>query len=645
MVAGVLALCLASASCWPAIPSLDSPDGRLRVATNVPSWSVSYDGHNLFTDNQLGLILIGERDLLSGVKVVKTATRKSDKKIKVLFGRANEAVDRFNELRLNLESSQGRRFDVVFRCYEDAVAVRYEVVKLRNEANVVVQDERTTFKPVGEPTAYVQYLNSYTTSHEHTVDVAPFSKVKTDILLDTPLTLQFPTATAAITEAALRRYAGMGLRKTGDSFVSDLTPRPDGTKVVVEGKLLTPWRVILIGDKPGKLLESNTLYCLNEPSAIGDTKWIHPGKMTWPWWNGNVVKDGKPEPPIFSLEAQRIYIDFAAASGIRYHSTIANNTDTPWYHQDNQGVSPGPTTDVTRVRDDLDLKAIKRYADSKGVKLWTWVHSRALRGRVEEAFAGFEKMGWSGMMVDFLDHDDQNTVEFAEQVLAAAAKHHILIHFHGIWKPTGLQRTFPNLMNHEGALNQEYMKWSDRVTPSHTLKLLFTRMVAGPMDYHSGGFQAVRPEDFKVQFVAPRVEGTRAFMLASYVCFDNPNPMVADYPDAYKDQSGFEVMKTVPTYWDETRVLLAEPGKLLVTARRKGKEWWVAGMSAGPARTIEVPLTFLTPGAHPATLWLDDPIPAANPNSVRVKDAKLISRASLPVALAADGGFVAHIKD
>ncbi len=645
MVVGLFALYLVSANGRIAMPSLDSPDGRLHVETDVPNWSMSYDGHDLFNGNKLGLILKGEPDLLTGAKIIKTATRKSDKVVKVLFGRASEVANRFNELRLDLESTQGRRFDIIFRCYDDAVAVRYEVTKLKTEAKIVVQNEGTTFRPVGEPTAYVQYLESYKTSHEHAVEAAPFSKVKLRNLLDTPLTLQFPSATVSITEAALRKYAGMGLHKSGDYLVSDLTPRSDGSKVVIDGNVTTPWRVILVGDKPGKLLESNTLYCLNEPNAIGDTRWIHPGKMTWPWWNGNVVSSGKPEPPIFSLEAQKIYIDFAAANGIPYHSTIANNTDTPWYHQDNQGVVPGPSTDVTRVRADLDLKAIKQYADSKGVKLWTWVHSGALRGHVNEAFAAFEKLGWSGMMVDFFDHDDQETVEFAEQILTAAAKHHILIHFHGIWKPTGLNRTFPNLMNHEGALNQEYMKWSDRVTPSHTLNLLFTRMVAGPMDYHSGGFRAVRKEDFKIQFVAPLVEGTRSFMLASYVCFDNPNPMIADYPDAYKDQAGFDVLRSVPTYWDETRVLRAEVGKLLVTARRKGKEWWIAGMSAGVSRKLELPLTFLTPVAHSATMWFDVTTPGADPNYILVKDAKLFSRNNLAVELAADGGFVVHIKE
>ena len=143
------------------------------------------------------------------------------------------------------------------------------------------------------------------------------------------------------------------------------------------------------------------------------------------------------------------------------------NTVTPWYQQSKPGTEPGPDTDVTRPRSGFDLAAIRQYADSKNVRLWTWVHQAALRGRVDEAFAAFEKLGWSGMMVDFFDHDDQDSIEFAESILQAAARHHLLIHFHGVWKPTGWQRTYPNLMNHEGALNLEYLKWSDRCPPEH----------------------------------------------------------------------------------------------------------------------------------------------------------------------------------
>src|SRR5260221_953137 len=295
----------------------------------------------------------------------------------------------------------------------------------------------------------------------------------------------------------------------------------------------TPWRVVLIGDHPGALLESSTLYCLNDPSMIGDVSWIRPGKITFSWWNGDVY-DGKRGIPILSVEMAKRYIDFCARSGIAFHSVVADETVTHWYFQSNPGVVPGPDTDVTRVRADLDLGGIRRYAESKGVRLWTWVHHGALRGRVEQAFAAFETLGWSGMMVDFFDHDDQDSIEFAESILQAAARHRILIHFHGVWKPTGWQRTYPNLMNHEGALNLEYLKWSDLCTPGHDLMMAFTRLIAGPMDYHLGGFRAVTRSQFKPRNVAPYVLGTRCHMLANYVCFDNPNPMVADHPTAYE---------------------------------------------------------------------------------------------------------------
>ena len=588
---------------------------------------------------------MGEGDLMTGVQIREARRRASDEKIRVLFGKAEFARNRYREIRFLLKTTRNRKAEVVFRCYDDAIALRYEVPKQPGMEKLIVADENTSFSFSGNPLAYVQYLESYKTSHEHTVDKIALKEVNPDVLLDMPLTLAYPDGThLAITEASLRRYAGMSLTRPANAadntLVCKLTPRSDGMKVVRELQLETPWRVVLIGDRAGALLESNTLYCLNEPNAIGDTSWIKPGKMSWPWWNGNVVKNGKPDPPIFSFEAQKTYIDFCAANGIAFHSTIADNTDTPWYKQSKQGVVPGPDTDVTQVRSDIDLPAIRKYADSKGVRLWTWVHQAALRGKVEEAFAAFERFGWSGMMVDFFDHDDQENVEFAESILQAAARHHILIHFHGIWKPSGWQRTYPNLMNHEGALNLEYLKWSDRCTPGHTLNLLFTRMVAGPMDYHAGGFRAIRPDKFAVKFAAPNVFGTRCSMLASYVCFDNPNPMVADYPDAYTGQPGFEFLKLVPSWWDETRILKGEAGEILITARRKGTTWYVGGMSAGKPRDLELSLSFLGPIRYSAQIWKDSPETETDPNGLTTDSFSAFSSEVLRVHVASDGGFV-----
>ena len=272
---------------------------------------------------------------------------------------------------------------------------------------------------------------------------ATVQDVKPDTLLDMPATFALEDGSfVAITEASLRRYAGMALMRSKESteLVCRLTPRADGTKVVRSLPLETPWRVVLVSDRAGAFLESSTLYCLNEPSVVKDLSWIKPGKLTFSWWNGNLY-EAQPTERILSLSMNKKYIDFCAKSGIPYHGVIADETTTPWYKQTRQGVVPGPDTDVTKVRADLDLDGIRRYAASKGVKLWTWVHQAALRGRVEEAFAAFERFGWSGMMVDFFDHDDQDSVEHAEAILQAAARHHILIHFHGIWKPTGWQRT------------------------------------------------------------------------------------------------------------------------------------------------------------------------------------------------------------
>ena len=636
---------------------LTSPDGRIRVSIQMPAadsverprWSASFRDQPILSGCGLGLQTAAAGELMAGVRVLQEPRRAVDERVAVLFGKSDYAQNRFHEVRYALETSRHGRIDVVFRAYNDAVALRYELPSQGPAAPVVITNETTSFGLEGQPTAFVQYLENYTTSHEHNVASTGYRDIRRDTLLDMPLTFSWPDgACAAITEAALRRYAGMSLLRPsdgqgGDDLVCQLTPWPDGTKVVRPLPMQSPWRVVLIGDRPGALLESGTIYCLNEPSVIEDVSWIKPGKITFPWWNGDVY-DGQPGQPILSFEMARKYIDFCARHGISAHSmTSTETTVTPWYQQTKPGTEPGADTDVTRARPGFELAAIRRYAESKGVRLWTWVHQAALRGRVEEAFAAFEKLGWSGMMVDFFDHDDQGSVEFAESILEAAARHRILIHFHGVWKATGWQRTYPNLMNHEGALNLEYLKWSDRCPPEHDLLMAFTRLIAGPMDYHLGGFRAVPRARFQPRNVAPNVLGTRGHMLACYVCFDNPNPMLADYPTAYEGQPGFDFLELVPTWWDETRVLAGQIGEVLVTARRKGPVWYLGGLSARGPRELALPLSFLGPGPYSARIWKDAPDAQSDPNHLATERLRLTAADTLKLQLALDGGFVAQL--
>jgi alpha-glucosidase len=636
---------------------LTSPDGRIQVAVQLPAkvsleqsrWSASFRAKPILTDCRLGLQTADAGELMTGAWVSNERSRSVDERVPVLFGKSDHANDRFREVRYTLETPRHQRVDVVFRCYDDAIALRYELPAREQATSVTITDETTSFQLEGTPAAFVQYLENYQTSHEHNVTSTPYRDIRRDVLLDLPLTFSWQDGTyAAITEASLRHYAGMSLmrpsgKEFNDPLVCRLTPRPDGTKVVRPLPMQTPWRVVLIADRPGALLESETIYCLNAPSAIKDVSWIKPGKITFPWWNGDVY-DGQPGPPILSFAMARKYLDFCARHGIPTHSlTSTETTVTPWYHQSKPGVDPGPDTDVTRPRAGFDLAAIRRYADSKHVRLWTWVHQGGLRGRVEEAFAAFETLGWSGMMVDFFDHDDQESVEFSEAILEAAARHRILIHFHGVWKPTGLGRTYPNLMNHEGALNLEYLKWSDRCPPEHNLMMAFTRLIAGPMDYHLGGFRAVPRGQFKPRNVAPNVMGTRGHMLAMYVCFDNPTPMLADYPTAYEGQPGFDFLELVPTWWDETKVLAGQVGELLVTARRKGATWYLGGMSAKRPHDLALPLSFLGAGRYTARIWKDAPDAESDPNHLATETLNLTSAETLKLSLALDGGFVAQV--
>jgi alpha-glucosidase len=198
-------------------------------------------------------------------------------------------------------------------------------------------------------------------------------------------------------------------------------------------------------------------------------------------------------------------------------------------------------------------------------------------------------------------------------------------------------------MNHEGALNLEYLKWSDRCPPEHNLMMAYTRLIAGPMDYHLGGFRAVTRAEFRPHNIAPNVLGTRCHMLGLYVCYDNPNPMVADYPTAYEGQPGFEFLQLVPTWWDETRVLVGKIGEVLVTARRKGKTWYVGGISAGPARDLDLPLSFLGSGRYTVRAWKDVPNADSQPNHIATETLELASTNSLPIHFSPDGGFVAQL--
>ncbi len=561
-------------------------------------------------------------------------------------------------------------------------------------------DEASCFRVVGDPGVMATFREGFTTSHEGLYWKGRFSQVKEDTLMDMPIFLDFVYRGgdlrgqgrnfggrgedtghgvhiyAAITEARLVDYAGMYLIRHGDMLKSELSPLPGepggpvpGTGPVGAGAGVdhepgtaaelksgrmaairvkaslphsSPWRVMLVSSRAGALVESNIITDLNDSCAIKDVSWIKPGKTDFHWWNGDVVADTGFQPGI-NFESNQYYIDFCARNHIEFH-TVIGWAGVAWYTNDGVSYDAGPHSDPSKPIPGLDMKQICDYARSRGVGIRVWVHWRALWPHIDSAFDQFERWGVQGMMVDFLNRDDQEMVNIQTAILQKAAAYHLHIQFHGAYKPTGLSRTYPNEFTREGTLNYENDKWGVPITPDDDLNVVFTRLVAGQTDYHLGGFRAVTPGGYLAHFVRPFVLGTRCHMLAMYVVLESYLGMVCDDPTAYEGQAGFDFLRAVPTTWDETRVPVAIPGEQVTVARRKGSEWWVGTINNGVQRSSALQLDWLEPGTYEVIIYSDAPDAGSNPNHLvqEVRDVK--AGDSVILRLAAGGGQVMRIK-
>ncbi len=440
----------------------------------------------------------------------------------------------------------------------------------------------------------------------------------------------------AITEANLDDWAGMYLSGAGscpNALVTTLSPRPDEPGVLVRSRAprYSPWRVLMVGQRPGDLIESNLVLNLSEPCTLQDTSWIKPGKSAWDrWWSGSYAPDVN-FPVGMNTASMNYFTQFAADMGWEYVLV-----DWTWY-----GDPLIPNADITKSVPEVDLPAIIQYAHQRKVGVLIWLRWNHVARQMEEAFPLYEKWGISGVKIDFMDRDDQEMVNFYQQVVKKAAQHHLLVDFHGAYKPTGLQRTYPNLVTREGVMGNEYNKWSNRVTPEHKLTLPFTRMLAGPMDFTPGGFRHASKATFRAQDVAPFVMGTRAQELAMLVVYESPLQVLCDSPYNYRGQPGLEFYRIVPTTWDETKVLNGQVGEFITMARKSGNRWFVGAMNDSKARTVEVPLSFLESGRFTLQFFADAADAADFPDRIATGNRQVSNSDRLSISLAPGGGYAA----
>jgi alpha-glucosidase len=619
-----------------------SPNGRVEVRFRVEGEQAIYEvlreGRSVIAPSPLGLDVSGGS--LVQFRVLGETRNSAEHRYRLVAGKTSEVREAYNEATFSLQESgaTARRLDIVFRAYDDGAAFRYVLPAQSGVSEINISGEQTRFAFPVDYQCWGANVGRFGTSHESEFDPVRASLIRPHNLFDLPLVCAAPGVAFAIAEANLDNYAGLYLSGRGEGGLgvsARLSPRLDDPSLAVrlamdEDGMVSPWRVVMLGETPGALIESNLIGNLN-PAPDFDASWVRPGRSAWDWWSGSQAAVANPG---MNTETMRAYVDFAADNGFEYVLI-----DDGWYVGANGWIAE-PHADITRPVPELDLSAVIAHARARGVGVWLWMHWRLIDARMDEAMDTYRRWGIAGIKVDYMDRDDQEIVEFYHRLLRRAAAHRLMVDLHGAYPPRGLARTYPHFLTQEGVLGAEYNKWSQRVTARHNVTLAYTRMLLGPMDYTPGAMRNATPETFESRWLRPEVMTTRAHGLAMYVVYESPFVSVADSPDSYDGQAGLDFLRAVPPSWDETRFIAGEVGEFVAVARRRGRDWYIGVMNNETAREVRLPLDFLGRGHRRAEIWAD----GAAPTAIVKTEARVDAATPLVLHLAANGGAAIRLR-
>jgi alpha-glucosidase len=655
----VFILLILNSSCSTGSPDPQSPDGRIVVKLGVAgdqafTYSIFKEGKLVLHPSEITLEFRDQPTFGGGLDLELVSESTTDDSWKPLWGKTSLARNHYNEyiFRLSERKQEARSLHWIIRVYDDGVAFRYVFPPESGFGEFKLTEELTSFNL--DPTYKVWATNheNYYSSQEHTYDEKLAGEIGPEELIGCPLLVEAgDEGWMLITEADLTDWAGLYFNTSGDAsgaLVSSLASLKRDPAIKLERKTPaeSPWRVIMVGEDPGDLIESNLLGNLNDPVEYEDVSWIEPGLSAWDrWWSGDYAPAAD-----FTLgmntATMKYFVDLADEMDWEYMIV-----DWGWYGEvfvQKEGVQmPNPESDITTPIEEVDVEEIISYAREREVKIILWVLSMHLDLQMDEALARYEEWGAAGIKVDFMDSDDQDMVHWYHELARKAARHHLVIDFHGAYKPTGVSRTLPNLITREGVLGNEYTKWSDLITPRHTVVLPYTRGVLGEMDFTPGGFHHVHQEDFVAvggDAPNPYVMGTRCHQLAMLVVYESAFGVMCDSPDNYRDQPGIDFLKLVPTTWDETRYLSGYPGESIVMARRSGSQWYVGGMTNEDGREVSFDLDFLEEGSHSLTLWRDAADTDHEPSRLVRESMEVKSGDPLAIKMEKAGGFVMVVE-
>ena len=631
---------------------LSSPDGTLKVeisAGNELAYQVMHGNDTILSHSNIGLVLENGTIVGKTPRITGERRRKIKDNIESPFYRFKEFVATGNELDLKLKGG----FGIIFRAYNEGVAYRFYTTQ---SSDIIIKEEQAEFNFKEDYTAYLPYTTNdkkpMAMAYQNVYDITPLSKAQPKLAF-LPVTVDCGSVKLTLLESDLEVYPGMFVQSQQGKYglKGVFAPYPAKTdfypwrkqEYVTEttdfisrsrGSRSYPWRVLAITEKDTDMPVNNLVYALASPNRIGDTSWIKTGKVAWDWWNDWNLK-GVPFKAGINMDTYKYYIDFASRNGLEFIVL-----DEGWYDP--------KSGDMLTVIPELDLTELIAYGKSKGVEIVLWTVFNVLDSQLEAACKKYADMGIKGFKVDFLDRDDQTAVEMVYRIAEMTARYKLTLDLHGIYKPTGINRTYPHIINFESVFGMEEVKWTDikNNMPLYDVTFPYIRMMAGPVDYTPGAMRNATKADWRAMYYTPASMGTRCHQLAAYIVHDSPFTMLCDAPTNYlNEQECVDFIASLPVEVDSTFIASGELGKYIVTVRKKDVNWYIGGMTNWDERDVQLNFSFLPEGmSYTAVLFKDGVNANKQAEDYRKETIRIDKDSRLTLHLASGGGFAMKLE-
>lgn len=631
---------------------LSSPDGTLKVeisAGNELAYQVMHGNDTILSHSNIGLVLEDGTIVGKTPRITGERRKKIKDNIESPFYRFKEFVATGNELDLKLKGG----FGIIFRAYNEGVAYRFYTTQ---SSDIIIKEEQAEFNFKEDYTAYLPYTTNdkktMAMAYQNVYDITPLSKAQPKLAF-LPVTVDCGSVKLTLLESDLEAYPGMFVQSQQGKYglKGVFAPYPAKTdfypwrkqEYVTEttdfisrsrGSRSYPWRVLAITEKDTDMPVNNLVYALASPNRIGDTSWIKTGKVAWDWWNDWNLK-GVPFKAGINMDTYKYYIDFASRNGLEFIVL-----DEGWY-------AP-KSGDMLTVIPELDLPELIAYGKSKGVEIVLWTVFNVLDSQLEAACKKYADMGIKGFKVDFLDRDDQTAVEMVYRIAEMTARYKLTLDLHGIYKPTGINCTYPHIINFESVFGMEEVKWTDikNNMPLYDVTFPYIRMMAGPVDYTPGAMRNATKADWRAMYYTPASMGTRCHQLAAYIVHDSPFTMLCDAPTNYlNEQECVDFIASLPVEVDSTFIASGELGKYIVTVRKKDVNWYIGGMTNWDERDVQLDFSFLPEGvSYTAVLFKDGVNANKQAEDYRKETIRIDKDSRLTLHLASGGGFAMKLE-